>query len=250
MSWQCPTCETVNQDVTPICTVCDTLAPVIESFLSLEEIEIRREYNTKLDEVHRLEIEGDYEKMLQLALDAIAIYKENGLAVEKAKQALILNKDQQLKNELTLLLDSTIEKKNYLVASTIIRLIENFHLESPDIVSLKSEIKFQLDKEKEIDDILKESYKAIVIIQIDKALEIVDKGLEKYPSCKILQYRREEINSLKVLISEIHKKVEVKKKPFPKLLHRKNVIDPQTPTQPKDVISLDKRQKFPKPQRK
>ena len=72
MSWQCPVCETVNQDVTPVCTVCDSLAPVIESFLSLESIDNLREYNNKLDDIHRAEIEGDYDKMLDIASKAIA----------------------------------------------------------------------------------------------------------------------------------------------------------------------------------
>ena len=123
MSWQCPTCETVNQDVTPVCTVCDTLAPVIESFLSLESIEDLREYNAKLDEVHRLEVACDFDAMLETALEAIAIYKENGLAVDKAKQALKKSNEVQLKIQLLTLLNSTIEKKNYLAANVIIHLI-------------------------------------------------------------------------------------------------------------------------------
>ena len=130
MSWQCPTCETVNQDVTPVCTVCDTLAPVIESFLSLESIEDLREYNSKLDEVHRLEISGDYDRMLDVALEAIATYKENGIAVEKAKQALKKSNEIQLASQLATLLNSTIEKKNYLAATAVIRLIENLTLKN------------------------------------------------------------------------------------------------------------------------
>lgn len=84
MSWQCPNCETVNQDVTPVCTVCDHLAPVIDSFLSLEGIQLQTEYNAKLDEVYALESSGEYEQMLQTALEAISIYRENALAVGKA----------------------------------------------------------------------------------------------------------------------------------------------------------------------
>lgn len=213
MSWQCPTCETVNQDVTPVCTVCDTLAPVIESFLSLESIEDLREYNSKLDEVHRLEISGDYDRMLDVALEAISIYKENGIAVDKAKQALTKSNEVQLASQLSILLNSTIEKKNYLAATAVIRLIENFHLDVPELASIKSEVKEQLakekaqtSKEKEIDEILKNSYKEFIALHTDVALNIVTEGLEKYPASKLLQYRRDEIIKFAETIEEIRKK--------------------------------------------
>lgn len=248
MCWQCPTCETVNQDVTPICTVCDSLSPVIESFLSLESIEDVREYNIKLDEVHRLEISGDYEKMLTLALEAIAIYKENGLALEKAKQALKHLNKEQLNIQLTNQLKSSIEKKNYLAANLILRLIENFHLEIPDYTFVKTEIKSQISKEKEIDEILKDSYKSIISLELTKAAEIVEEGLGKYPSSKLLQYRRDDIRDLISAINNLQKKTEDKKRTFPKPPHR--TVEPTTFESPRRVISLDKKRKFPKPKRK
>lgn len=250
MSWQCPICETVNQDVTPVCTVCDSLAPVIESFLSLESIEELRKYNNKLDEIHRLEIEGNYERMLEIALDAIAIYKENGLAVEKAKQALRHLNEDRLKSQLSTLLNATIEKNNYLAATAVIRLIENLHLEISEFDLLKAEVKGQLAKEKEIDEILKSSYKSIVQLQLDEASEIVDKGLEKYPSSKLLQFRREEIKSLKILIVKLPKKAETKKKPFNKPAHNPSKDEPTKPIPPHSVISLGgKKTKIPKVKR-
>lgn len=257
MSWQCPTCETVNQDVTPVCTVCDTLAPVIESFLSLESIEDLREYNSKLDEVHRLEISGDYDRMLDVALEAISIYKENGIAVDKAKQALKKSSEVKLTNQLSILLNSTIEKKNYLAATAVIRLIENFHLDVPELASIKSEVKEQLakekaqtSKEKEIDEILKSSYKEIVDLHLDEALNIIVEGLEKYPSSKLLQYRRDDIKKLAETVGELKKKTESRKKPIHKPIHRTVTPASPTPQQPPDVITLDKKRKFPKPKRK
>lgn len=250
MSWQCPICETVNQDVTPVCTVCDNLAPVIQSFLSLEAIEQLSEYNEKLEEVHRLQISGEYDRMFDVALEAISTHKENGLAVEKAKQALKHLNEEQLKLQFSTLLNTTIEKKNYLAATAIIRLIENFHLEFPDFVSLKSEVKNQLSREKDIDEILKDSYKAIVALDLTKASEIVEKGLEKYPSSKLLQFRHDDIRNLTTSINDLQKKSEVKKKIFPKPTHRSESIEPKTSEKPKEVISLDKKRKFPKPKRK
>lgn len=250
MSWQCPICETVNQDVTPVCTVCDSLAPVIESFLSLESIEDLREYNEKLDEIHRLEIEGNYEKMLKIALEAIAIYKENGLAVEKAKQALKRKNEALLTSELISLLHSTIENKNYLAATAIIRLIDNFNLEVPELSSLKSEVRTQLSRETEIDRILKESYKAIISLELNNALELVESGLEKYSSSKLLQYRRDEIKSFAASLNKLKKKAEVKKKPYPKLVHSPEIENEKSHPLPTEVISLDTKRKFPKPKRK
>ena len=75
-------------------------------------------------------------------------------------------------------------------------------------------------------------------------------GLEKYPSSKLLQYRRDEINKFAESIDELKKKTDVRKKPFHKPIHRPDTMAPQTPQQQADVISLDKKRKFPKPKRK
>lgn len=250
MSWQCPKCETVNQDVTPVCTVCDSIAPVIESFLSLESIEDLREYNAKLDEVHRLEIACEYDSMLKTALEAIAIYKENGIALEKAKQALKRNAEVMLTNELVSLLHTTIDKNNYLVATAIIRLIENMNLKVPELSSLKSDVSTQLSKKNEIDVILNESYKAIISLELSNALVIVESGLVKFPSSKLLHDRRDEIKNFTANIKEIQNKSEGKKKSFPKPLHRTEKDEQKTQSLHKEIISLDTKRKFPKPKRK
>lgn len=250
MSWQCPVCETVNQDVTPVCTVCDSLAPVIESFLSLESIDNLREYNNKLDDIHRAEIEGDYDKMLDIALEAISIYKENGLAVEKAKQALTRKNEALLITKLISLLHTTIEKKNYLAATAIIRLIENFKLEVPELPTLKSEVGSQLSRGNDIDKMLKESYKSIISLDHNNALKIIESGIKKYPSSKLLQYRREEIKSFTASLYKIQKEVGFKRKPFPRPSHRQDVEELKSQHLTNEVISLDNKRKFPKPKRK
>ena len=77
MSWQCPYCETVNQDAVPICTVCERVAPVVESFLSLEQIDHAREYEELLSSVYSYESEQDYDKMLESALKAASTFSQN-----------------------------------------------------------------------------------------------------------------------------------------------------------------------------
>ena len=146
MSWQCPTCETVNQDVTPICTVCDSIAPVIESYLSLEAIELLREYNEKLDSIHSLEVAGSYEAMLETAMEAISLYKENGLALDKAKHALIHLNNDKLKSQFSYMLKSEMEEKNYLFASVLIKLMDRLAIDTSVFLDIRTEVSNQLSK--------------------------------------------------------------------------------------------------------
>lgn len=88
MSWQCPICKTTNSDFISVCPVCKKTAPVIEAYLTSESVRFLRQYNSKLDIVHRLEEEGDYQKMFDAAMEAMALYPDNNEAVEKAKIAL------------------------------------------------------------------------------------------------------------------------------------------------------------------
>lgn len=246
MSWQCSICETVNQDISPKCTVCDTLAPVIESFLSLESIECLREYNAKLNEIHRLEVSRDYDMMFDIALEAMAIYKENGIAVEKAKQALKRNNDILLMNQLKTLLNSSMDKKNYLGAIAVIEIIQYFNFEISDFTEVKSEIESKIAKEKDINDILKNSYEKIIQFQLEEASEIVECGLIKYPSSEFLQQRRNEIMSIKAKISSLQKKEDGKKKPYKPLKGQNEPIPRTTPQSTPKVISLGVKRTYPK----
>lgn len=88
MSWQCPTCKTTNPDFITVCPVCKKTAPVIEAYLTSESVKFLRQYNSKLDLVHRLEEEGKYQEMFDTAMEAMALYPDDKEAVEKAKIAL------------------------------------------------------------------------------------------------------------------------------------------------------------------
>lgn len=196
MSWQCPICETVNQDVTPICTVCDNLAPVIESYLSIENIRLMSEYNKKLDYIHTLEAAREYEAMLNAAIEAIPLYKENGLAVEKAKHALSHLNKVKLKETITSLLNSSIEKGNYTYAYSLLEIAKSFSIDDTDLISIISEVSSLLARKDVIDRILYAAYHAMIELDITSAIQIIEEGLRKYPMSESLQIRRDDIKKM------------------------------------------------------
>lgn len=252
MSWQCPTCETVNQDVTPVCTVCDSIAPVIESYLSLEAIELLREYNEKLNSIHSLEAVGNYEAMLNTAMEAIALYKENSLALEKAKHALIHLDNLKLKSKISVLLDSAIDKKNYLLASAMLKLIDSFSIDTLNFSDIRSEVRSQLSRKNEIDKILDESFKAIIELDTSRALQVVEEGLSKHSTSKLLQFRRDDIKKFISSLSTFHKPEE-NRKSFPRPHHKGTEPISPTPTISTDAPIIDlkpAKRKFPKVKRK
>lgn len=219
MSWQCPTCETVNQDVTPVCTVCDTIAPVIESYLSLEAIELLREYNEKLNSIHSLEASGNFEAMLDTAMEAIALYKENSLALDKAKHALIHLNNDKMKSQISIMLNSEMEKKNYLAASTLFKLMDLFPIDTIEFSDIRTEVRNQLSRKNDIDKVLNDSYKALIELDTTRALQCVEEGLSKYPSSKLLQFRRDDIKKLINSLNAI-RKPEDKRKQYPRPSHK------------------------------
>lgn len=252
MSWICPTCETLNQDITPVCTVCDSIAPVIESYLSLEAIELLREYNEKLDSIHSLEAVGDYEAMLDTAMDAIVLYKENSLALEKAKHALIHLNNTKLKSQISGLLNSAMERKDYLTASALLKLIDSFSIDALEFSEIRTEIHSQLSRKNEIDKILEESYEAIIELDTSRALQIVEEGLSKYSTSKLLQFRRDDIKKLIGSLSSI-KKPEDKRKPFPRPSHKGGETVPAIKESSAETPIIDlkpSKRKFPKIKRK
>lgn len=252
MSWQCPTCETVNQDVTPVCTVCDSIAPVIESYLSLEAIELLREYNEKLDSIHSLEASGNFEAMLDTAMEAIALYKENSLALDKAKHALIHLNNDKMKSQISTMLNTAMEKKNYLAASALFKLMDYFPIDTLEFSDIRTEVRNQISRKKDIDKILNESYKALIELDTTRAMQIVENGLSKYSSSKLLQFRRDDIKKLINSLNAI-RKPEEKRKQFPIPRHKGTKSGPTTPGISTDTPIIDltpTKPKFPKVKRK
>lgn len=201
MSWQCPICETVNQDITPVCTVCDNLAPVIESYLSLEAIERLRDYNEKLDVIHALEIEGRFEDMLDESLQAISLYKENGLALEKARHALTYLSRKKLTEQLQSSLNGAMGKRDYRLASVIINLADSLSLVEDAMNEVSGKIKTKVANIKEVDMYLKTSYDALIELDTNTALQVVEEGILKHTHSKRLKKRREDI---KIFITKLN----------------------------------------------
>lgn len=150
MSWQCPYDETVNQDAVPYCTVCGRLAPVIESFLSLEQIENISLYNDKLDKVHQYEFNGQYENMLATALEAIRLYKENGLAVAKVRVAVKRILENDMAYKLIKLIDRSLDTHDFSIASNVAEIWETLLPDDARIKSYKIKISEAKEDERQI----------------------------------------------------------------------------------------------------
>lgn len=252
MSWQCPTCETVNQDVTPVCTVCDSIAPVIESYLSLEAIELLREYHEKLNSIHTLEASGDFEAMLDMAMEAIALYKENSLALDKAKHALIHLNNDKVRSQISTMLNSAMEKKNYLAASALFKLMDYFPIDTLEFSDIRTELRNQLSRKNDIDKVLNESYTALIELDTTRALQIVEEGLSKYPSSKLLQFRRDDIKKLINLLNAL-RRPEEKRKQYPRPSHKGTELGSTTRDVSTGATIIDlkpTKRKFPKVKRK
>ena len=224
MTWKCSNCEAENQDVTPVCTVCDNIAPVIQSYLSLENIESSRKYNELLDSIHLLEVDADYEGMLSAAMEAVSIYKYNDLALDKAKQALIYLNKADLEKHLREILKKAIDENNQVLANLLFSVFDDMRIVVNDLADTRNIVSAQLSQQKEIDKKLEESYKAIVELEFAKAMQIVEGGLSKYDSNEQLQSRREDI---KILVTKLNstKQKETRRKYPPISQRAKGEVD-------------------------
>lgn len=190
--------------------------------------------------------------MLDTAMEAIALYKENSLALEKAKHALIHLNNTKLKSQISVFLNRAMAKKNYLAASALLKLIDSFSIDVLEFSEIRTEVRSQLSRKNEIDKILDESYKAIIELDTSRALQIVEDGLSKYSSSKLLQFRRDDIKKIIGSLSSI-KKPEDKRKPFPRPSHKRVEVVPATTESPAETPIIDlkpSKRKFPKVKRK
>lgn len=248
MSWQCPICETVNQDVTPVCTVCDHLAPVVDSYLSLESIENLRIYNEKLEEVHSLEIDNNFSGMLDAAIQAMALYRENGLAIEKAKQAIKKFYAKDMEGKLLVLLQDACKKKNLILANGMLKIIECLDISNEEVDKLRKDTKKKISRKKDVDQLLENSYQALLELDTSKAMAIVEGGLIIHTSSKRLQTRRTEIQTfIKNLNNLKDKKNKLtpsrpKPKPKPQSMNSENERHSIKQT---EITGLEEKRKFP-----
>lgn len=180
MSWQCVYCETINQDAVPVCTVCDRLAPVIESYLSLENIDCTIKYNEKLDLIHQLEENGEYEKMLETAVEAIALYKNNSLALKKAKEALKLIYEKLISQKLKKIIDIGFDSNQFDLVSGALNIWRELGLTSSIAQESENKLAWHLKNKKTIDETIYEVTQLILDYQPSEAERIIENVLDGY----------------------------------------------------------------------
>lgn len=245
MSWQCPYCETVNQDAVPICTVCERIAPVVESFLSLEQIDHAREYEELLSDVYSFEAEQDYDKMLQAALKAACTFTQNDTAISKVHLAIKLAYEKKFKNYILSKIVEYTECNNYTMASAYVSLWQNLKFDNSLILSYVETINAKLNIASNKDQILRQVINNILNGAFSEALTIIETELLTYKdSTELLDLRYKVQN----LIKNIEHKEKPRKLPKPpkKGLGTPEPIIDATPTT--DVKRTSQR-KFPKVKR-
>ncbi len=212
MSWQCPYCETVNQDAVPICTVCERVAPVVESFLSLEQIDHAREYEELLSSVYSYEADHDYDKMLESALKAASTFSQNDTAISKVRLAIKLAYEKKSQDYILSKIAEYTDYNNYTIANAYISLWQNLKFDKSLILSYVEKINVELNRACHIDQILKQVTDNILNGAFSDALTIIETELLTHiDSTELLDLRSKVQN----LIKNIEYKAKPRKLPKP-----------------------------------
>lgn len=250
MSWQCAYCETVNQDAVPVCTVCDRLAPVVESYISLEKIECTTEYNEKLDLVHQLENDGEYEKMFDVAIEAIALYKDNLLAQKKAKFALKQMQEYKISKKLVDIINNAIRCHELNKVSCALDLWDEFNLCPTEVSEYKKIFAENIEKTKVIEEIITNVNKLIFNYQPLEAQQLIESVLPKFPTDERLLTLRDKVKIFVVKQNEYFDNTQTRRK-FPKPIRPKiEMNDSHTVSSEESTIeSPSKKRKLPKVKR-
>lgn len=245
MSWQCPYCETVNQDAVPICTVCERVAPVVESFLSLEQIDHAREYEELLSDVYSFEAEQDYDKMLQAALKAASTFTQNDTAISKVHLAIKLAYEKKSKSYILSKIVQYTECNNYTLANTYVSLWQNLKFDNSLILSYIETINAGLNIAAHKDQILRQVTNNILNGAFSEALTIIETELLTYKDATELLDLRSKVQNLIKNIEHKEKPRKLPKSPKKGLGSPKPIIDASPST---DVRRTSQR-KFPKVKR-
>lgn len=245
MSWQCPYCETVNQDAVPICTVCERVAPVVESFLSLEQIDHAREYEELLSDVYSFEAEQDYDKMLQTALKAASTFTQNDTAISKVHLAIKLAYEKKYQDYVLSKISENIECKNYATANAYISLWQNLKFDNALILSYIETVNAELNKASHEDKILRQVTDNILNGAFTEALTIIETELLTYKDSSELLDIRSKVQNL---IKNIEHKEKTRKLPKPP---KKSLgtTEPVIEASPTTDVKRTPQRKFPKVKR-
>ncbi len=198
MSWQCPYCENVNQDAVPICTVCERVAPVVEAFLSLEQIDHAREYEDLISSVYSFEAESDYERMLETALKAASTFSQNDVAISKIHLAVELSNRKKIQDILLIKVKEYIELNQYIEAQPYVRLWLEFKLDRSLISYYSDIINEEIEKIEHEKIILKQVTEHILNGEFHDALTIIETELlTKEYSTELIELRTKVQNIIK-----------------------------------------------------
>ncbi len=245
MSWQCPYCETVNQDAVPICTVCERVAPVVEAFLSLEQIDHAREYEELLSDVYSFEAEQDYGKMLQTALKAVSTFTQNDTAISKVHLAIKLAYEKKFQDDILSKIAEYTECNNYTIANAYISLWQHLKFDNSLILPYVETINGELNRVCHKDQILRQVTDNILNGSFSDALTIIETEL-------LMHKDSTELLDIRSKVQNLIKNVEYKEKPrkLPKPPKKSlGTSEPVIDASPTADIKRTSQRKFPKVRR-
>lgn len=245
MPWQCTYCETVNQDAVPICTVCERIAPVVENFLSLEQIDHAREYEELLSDVYSFEAEQDYDKMLQAALKAASTFTQNDTAISKAHLAIKLSYEKNLQDYILSKIVEYTEGNNYTLANAYVSLWQNLKFDNSLILSYIETINAELNIASHKDQILRQVTNNILNGAFSEALTIIETELLTHKDAT-------ELLDLRSKVQNLIKNIEHKEKPRKLPKHpKKGLVSPEPIIEapPTTDVKRASQRKFPKVKR-
>lgn len=245
MSWQCPYCETVNQDAVPICTVCERVAPVVESFLSLEQIDHAREYEELLSEVYSFESEQDYDKMLQTALKAANTFSQNDTAISKVHLAIKLSTEKRVQEFILTKIQEHVDSTEFETAQTFIKLWHHLKFEKSIISSYAKIVDEEIDIGTHKATIHQQIFDSVLNGDFSEALTVIETEILKIGEAP-------ELSDIRVKIQNLIKSFDSKEKPrkihLP--LKKSSEVPVATPEEkPKIDIKNKTQRKFPKVKR-
>lgn len=254
MSWLCSNCGTENQDAEPLCTVCDCVAPVIQSYLSLDKINRAKLYADALSQIDQCEHEGNYTRMANEAVSAITTYEDNALAVDKLRLAIHRECQTETQRVLLSLIGSALTDDKYELAECAITIWDELHLSPTDIVDYKASVKMHKTTQESVDLIIADAKNRMTHAQPQESLTILDKALAEHPAEKrLLEYRQIVQEFIAALNAKDVVAPSSNRKGYPRILRPESSDNPITASNDShstecDSIQVNKR-KFPKVKR-
>jgi len=113
-----------------------------------------------------LERIGDTTGAIQSALDAIAIYEDNDVAVSKLKENITTEVDNKISLTISGLLHASVESEDYLTANFIIELCDRSMLSIPIINEYRAKVTEAKSYSERISTIISEVFNLVTELKI------------------------------------------------------------------------------------